>query len=249
MKSILIASCSLVLNLCSAVYLYADTETQWLKVADSYRQSSDNFQVTTRVRLYKQQTLEKEKFYEVYTKPGQKSLVLFKSNAEKGQKVLMIADKFWMIMPKSRRPIRITPMQKLLGEASTGDIATIQWHDNYRAVTEPMQEINGQKVNILFLTAVRKGLSYQSIRLFLVPEKHQPIKAEFYTGSGKLLKKAEFVIGTKEGRERVSKMILTDEIDRGRITEVAYLKTRSHNLSNKFFNAQFLAQNRALVIQ
>ena len=44
------------------------------------------------------------------------------SPAEKGQKVLMLGDDFWLLMPDSQRPLRITPMQKLLGDASTGDI-------------------------------------------------------------------------------------------------------------------------------
>jgi glutamate racemase/predicted negative regulator of RcsB-dependent stress response len=34
-------------------------------------------------------------------------------------------------MPGSARPLRITPMQKLLGDASTGDIATLRWAEDY----------------------------------------------------------------------------------------------------------------------
>jgi len=41
--------------------------------------------------------------------------------------VLMLGDDFWLLMPSSQRPLRITPMQKLLGDASTGDIATLSW--------------------------------------------------------------------------------------------------------------------------
>ena len=53
------------------------------------------------------------------------SLVLMRSPAEAGQKVLMLGDDFWLLMPGSQRPLRITPAQKLLGDASTGDIATL----------------------------------------------------------------------------------------------------------------------------
>jgi hypothetical protein len=51
--------------------------------------------------------------------------------AERGQKLLMQGDDFWLMMPASQRPLRITPMQKLLGEASTGDIATMTWGEDY----------------------------------------------------------------------------------------------------------------------
>lgn len=32
----------------------------------------------------------------------------------------MLGDNYWLLMPKSRRPIRITPMQKLLGKRRWG---------------------------------------------------------------------------------------------------------------------------------
>jgi hypothetical protein len=54
-----------------------------------------------------------------------------RSPAEPGQKVLMLGDDFWLLMPGSQRAMRITPMQKLLGDASTGDIATMNWADDY----------------------------------------------------------------------------------------------------------------------
>lgn len=50
--------------------------------------------------------------------------------------MLMLGDNYWLLMPKSRRPIRITPMQKLLGEASVGDISTLTWSDDYQASLE-----------------------------------------------------------------------------------------------------------------
>jgi hypothetical protein len=43
----------------------------------------------------------------------------------------MLGDDFWLLLPGSQRPLRITPSQKLLGDASTGDIATMRWADDY----------------------------------------------------------------------------------------------------------------------
>jgi hypothetical protein len=34
----------------------------------------------------------------------------------------MLGDDCWLILPKSQRPVRITATQRLLGEASVGDI-------------------------------------------------------------------------------------------------------------------------------
>lgn len=226
-----------------------DNFNRWVEVADGFRQNAQNLKVNTRVRQFKNGQLQKEKLYEVYIRPERKSLVLFQSSGEQGQKVLMIADKFWMIMPKSRRPIRITPMQKLLGEASTGDIATMSWHEDYEAKLEGEQELDGRKLNVLNLTASTKGVSYKTIRLFLEPGSHKPIKAELYVSSGKLAKHADFVISHNGDREEVSKMVLTDAIQKGRVTEVEYLTSQPYSLSSKYYNPQYLAKNRSITVK
>src|SRR6201991_205344 len=99
-----------------------------LKAADRYRMSSDNLQVDTLISVFNADgSPDKERRYTVFAQAGHRSLVLMQSPAEKGQKVLMLGDDFWLLMPGSQRPLRITPMQKLLGDASTGDIATMSW--------------------------------------------------------------------------------------------------------------------------
>jgi len=223
--------------------------SKWVETADGYRQSAESIQTNILVKLFKNKELSKEKSYVVYIKPGRKSLVLFKSSGEKGQKVLMLEDKFWMIMPKSRRPIRITPMQKLLGEASTGDIASMSWHDDYDAIHEGKSVLDGHDIDILLLTAHRKGVSYKTIRLFLESKSHKPLKAELYVNSGKLTKIATFQFDDTGEREIVNKMILTDAIRKGRVTEVEYLSITPKTISNKYFNPQFLAKNRKLNIK
>ena len=105
-----------------------------LKDADRFRMSADNLQVDTQVQTFNADgTPDKERRYTVFAQAGRQSLVLMQSPAEKGQKVLMLADDFWLLMPGSQRPLRITPMQKLLGDASTGDIATMSWVGDYNA--------------------------------------------------------------------------------------------------------------------
>lgn len=119
-----------VLVICGAVSANVqalDTQqvAQLMEKADSYRLQDQSSKVVSLVRLYQDQELDKTRLYHVYTRPSRESLVVFKSAVEAGQKMLMMGDNYWLQMPKSRRPIRITPMQKLLGEASIGDISTL----------------------------------------------------------------------------------------------------------------------------
>ena len=110
----------------------ADDVATLLKAADRYRTGQDNLQVETQVNvLNRDGSPDKERRYTVFVQAQRKSLVLMRSPAEQGQKVLMLGDDFWLLMPGSQRPLRITPSQKLLGDASTGDIATMSWSDDY----------------------------------------------------------------------------------------------------------------------
>ncbi len=106
--------------------------TAMIKNADNYRLDESSAKVVSEVKLYQNGELDKTRQYHVYTRPDRESLVLFKSQVEAGQKMLMLGDNYWLLMPKSRRPIRITPMQKLLGEASVGDISTLTWSEDYQ---------------------------------------------------------------------------------------------------------------------
>lgn len=226
-----------------------DDSNAWLKIADAYRLNAESSRVSTRITLFKNNKQTRQRLYTVYLKPGRKSLVLFESSGEKDQKVLMLADKFWLLMPASRRPIRITPMQKLLGEASTGDIATMNWNQDYNAEYAGLEEMDGQPVDHLLLTAVTKGVSYKTIDLFLQPATHKPIRADLFTSSGKLAKTATFVIEERAGREMVTRMILSDEIQKNQVTEVDYLTSEVFELPDKYFNPQYLAKHRKLKFQ
>lgn len=141
--------------------LDAQQVAQLIEKADSYRLQDDSSKVVSLVRLYQDQELDKTRLYHVYTRPNRESLVVFKSAVEAGQKMLMMGDNYWLQMPKSRRPIRITPMQKLLGEASIGDISTLTWSQDYQGewkATETVS-VNGESVAAyhLALTAKTKG--------------------------------------------------------------------------------------------
>ncbi len=223
----------------------ADEVHTLLQAADRYRIPDGDVVVETEVKQYKQDKLKKERRYSVYLKPQQRSLVLFRHPSEAGQKVLMVDEKFWMILPSSRRPVRITPMQKLLGEASTGDIATLTWSDDYRGrITARDQEVIA-----LELEATGKGSSYQRVELFLDSRHHYPLRANLYLASGKLAKQARYLLGEMEGESRIVGMVLEDRLSNHARTEVNYLSIRQQSIEARYFNPMFLVRNRADSVQ
>ncbi|WP_319534769.1 outer membrane lipoprotein-sorting protein [uncultured Vibrio sp.] len=217
---------------------------QLMEKADSYRLQVQSSKVVSLVRLYQDQALDKTRLYHVYTRPNRESLVVFKSAVEAGQKMLMMGDNYWLQMPKSRRPIRITPIQKLLGEASIGDISTLTWSQDYQGEWKATETISVSAHSIpayhLVLTAKTAGASYQKIDLWLAKRDGFPIKADLYLRSGKLAKQAYYSRATNKAQDYVSEMTLLDSIQPSKKTVIEYQEIVPWQLDNKFYNPSYL---------
>lgn len=213
-----------------------------LKEADAYRLASESARVETEIRTFKADVLDKTRQYVVFVKPGRRSLVLFRSPSEKGQKMLMLGDDFWLVMPNSQRPLRITPMQKLLGDASTGDVATLTWAEDYDGELQGEETVEGVPCLKMEITGQRKGVSYPRIVLWLARQGHYPVRADLYVASDKLAKQASFTLGPVDGRKQVTTMTLVDHLQKERRTEIHYLARSSRTVSDEFYNPAYLVR-------
>lgn len=214
-----------------------------LRKADAHRLADGAMAVETRVETFKAGALDKERRYQVYVRPGRRSLVLSRSPIEKGQKVLMLEDDFWMILPSSQRPIRIAPAQKLLGDAAAGDVATMAWAGDYEGTVTGEEVVDGLPCLRLDLTARRRGVTYARVELWIGRSDARPVQANLYVASEKLAKQATFALERVDGRLQVSSMTLTDQIQVNRKTVITYLARRPRALPDEFFNPMFLARN------
>ena len=214
-----------------------------LEKADAYRLDPGAALVSVRVEVNKGGKLDKERQYLVYWKPGRRSLVLSRSPVERGQKVLMLGDDFWIVLPSSQRPIRITPAQKLLGDASTGDIATMTWAEDYDGAISGEAEVDGVACVRLDLAARHRGVTYKRIELYLARADARPVQADLYVASEKLAKRATFEMGEIDGRRRVMAMKIADRIERGRETVIRYLTRSPRSLSDEYYNPMYLTRH------
>jgi hypothetical protein len=234
--------------------------------ADRYRSGAYDLQVETQVITFNRDgSPDKERLYTVFLQSDHRSLVVMRSPAERGQKVLMLADDFWLLMPGSERAMRITPMQKLLGDASTGDIATMRWSEDYQATligeeaceaasTTAATATTGTSTGTakaclhLTLAAARKGVSYQRIELWVGKAQHEPVRADLYVQSDKLAKQAAFRLDKPADQPgaQVSEMRLTDQLASHKVTSVRYLGRQTRSVPDTWLNPMFLARNAAL---
>ena len=237
---------ALLLPLVAARALAADDVTALLQAADRFRSGADALQVETLVTtLGRDGRPDKERRYTVFTQPQRRSLVLMRSPAEAGQKVLMLGDDFWLLLPGSQRPLRITASQKLLGDAATGDIATMNWADDYQGTVGadgpcPAPD-EARSCRRLRLAATRKGVSYARIELWIGQARSEPVAAELYVQSDRLAKRARFVLDPA-GRQ-VDEMVLLDALAGHRETRVRYLSRMPRTVPEAWLNPMFLARN------
>ena len=229
-----------------------------LRAADKFRMTADNLQVDTLVTTKNADgSVDKERHYLVFAQANNKSLVLMKSAAEKWQKVLMLGDDFWLLMPDSQRPVRITPMQKLLGDASTGDISSMRWEGDYTAkmVGEESCESNQNYQNNstqrtpclhLSLISARKGVTYQRIELWLGKARSEPIKADFYVQSERIAKQATFIMDKPNAPTVVNEMVLRDQLSNHKTTHIRYQNRKPREVPSEWLNPMFLSRNPVL---
>ncbi len=210
--------------------------TDTLKLAEQYKVQADSARIDCDVELYQDEKLEKTRQYQVYAGKDNQSLVLFKSTADAGQKVLISGKDFWLLMPKSRRPMRITPMQKLLGEASLGDVATLSWFKDYHTAAE----IADGKTITLELQANNEAASYQRINLTLNAADLFPLSAQLYLRSGLLAKTASFERGERDGKPAIVAMSLQDKLQPRSKTVIRYKMVTPVDIPVKVFNPQVL---------
>ncbi len=217
-----------------------------IKAADQYRLTSDNMEIQSLITTYlRDGSKEKERQYQVYAQQNRQSLVVMLSPAEKGQKVLMSGDDFWMILPGSQRPMRITPMQKLLGDASIGDIATMSWAKDYEAQLIAEEKCADSPCLHLSLTANRKSAAYQKIELWVSKLKYQPLRADLYVQSDKLAKQASFTVD-KNHPETIDEMILQDKLSSHKETRIRYLQRKNKTVPESWLNPMYLAKTGSL---
>jgi putative ABC transport system permease protein len=209
---------------------------QLLERADRFRGGWPSVVQHTRIDNYDGDTLVESADFEVSLK-GENSLVRFLSAKNKGQTLLMRGDDMWYFLPSVSRPIRITPIQRLLGNASNGDVARVRYAIDYEPTLAGEETIAGTKCTILELRAKRKGATYQRMRYAVRHTDARPVRAEFFLGSGKQTKTAFFEEPRTEGGQTVmSRLVIVDHIKDGSKTIMEFSGFTPRELPDKLFN-------------
>lgn len=163
----------------------------------------------------------------------------------KGQMMLMSKGNMWFIRRGLSKPVPISPRQRMMGGAANGDIATTNYISYYDHKILREDTIDGIGYYVLELTATNRLATYSRIVYWVSKKKFKGEKAEFYTASGKLFKRAEFSYDNTlmvDGKEMpfISSMTIHDEIQKGDTTVMTYKDVSLEKFPASEFNVNLL---------
>jgi outer membrane lipoprotein-sorting protein len=163
-----------------------------------------------------------------------------------GKLVLLDGSNMWFYDPASKASLRISPQQRLMGQASDGDVVTVNLALDYRPKLlgeEKIQDADRKEREVwhLELTAATDEAMYSRLELWIEKDSYRPIKAKFYSDSGRLLKIAYYrKYAPQLGVARATETVIIDAVDASLVTKMTYSDFRAEDAKDIWFQRDFL---------
>ena len=176
-----------------------------------------------------------------------KNLVRYVAPArDMGKMVLMNGTSMWFYDPSSKASVRISPQQRLMGQASDGDVMTANFARDYSARLlgeETLEDADRQNRHCwhLNLTAATPDAVYSRIEYWVEQGSNRPVKGKFYSDSGRLLKIAYYHRYEEQlGAMRPAETIIIDAVDQNLVTTMTISDMQAQAIPDSWFQREYL---------
>ncbi len=159
----------------------------------------------------------------------------------RGNKLLMLDNHMWFYKPGLSKPVPVSQRQKLMGNASYGDIASTNYADDYEAEPLPDERVGGRPCYVFDLRAKNSRTTYDRVKYWIAKDDLVGVKAEYYTLSGRKIKSARMdydntVVIDGARRPFISRIAIYEELMSGDVTTLRMTKPRLDALPDRIFN-------------
>jgi len=175
------------------------------------------------------------------------SLVRFSSPArDAGKLMLKNGNDMWFFDPANKASVRLSPQQRLMGQASNGDVVTVNLARDYTATLLAEEEVgDGEKQRRpsykLGLTAATEDATYASIEFWIDVGNKRPIKGRFFADSGRLLKTVYYRrYELQLGAQRPTEAVIIDGLNPRAVTLMRFSDYAIKNLPITWFQRDYL---------
>lgn len=164
--------------------------------------------------------------------------------SEVGKKMLMDGRIYWVLFPRTQNLIRITPDQRLVGSAAAADIASTNFSCDYDGTVLGEEQVLQRSCYKLALSRKREEAAYATLNYWVEKDSFKPVKVEYFSITGKLLKTAyfqKFQVAPAIGKIKTHEIIMLDAEKEGRITRMLYDNLRPEKRPDYFFDKDKMA--------
>jgi hypothetical protein len=156
----------------------------------------------------------------------------------------------WFYDPASKASVRLSPQQRLLGQAANGDVVTVNFARDYDARLAGEEHVaDGDRqmrhCHKLILSAVAPDVTYHHIEMWVETTTNRPVRARFYSETDRLLKTAYYRSYRRElGAERPTETVIIDGLDANWITVMRYSEYAWREIPDAWFQRDYLPRFR-----
>jgi hypothetical protein len=227
-----------------------------LAASDAIRNPDHAFGLTNTLTEYRQGRLVDSSTLAIYSKAdpqgGQfRSLVRYLAPArDAGKLVLYNGRDLWFFDPAAQASIRLSPQQRLLGQAANGDVVSVNFARDYEATSAAEEEVTDgdrrpRRCIRLALRAKTPDAAYHRIDMWVAAADQRPVKAQFLAETGRLLKTAYYrryqpVFGV----ERPTETVIIDGLEPGWVTVMRYADWARREVPDAWLQREYLPRFR-----
>ena len=175
------------------------------------------------------------------------SLIRFVLPARDTSKLMLKnGNDLWFYDPTHKASVRLSPQQRLLGQASNGDVVTVNFAKDYQATLVGDEDIQDgerrtRKAHKLALMAVAPDVTYASIEMWVDIENNRPLKARFFAESSRLLKTAYYRrFQLQLGAERPTETVIIDGLNPQSVTLMRFSDYKARTIPELWMTRDYL---------
>lgn len=163
-----------------------------------------------------------------------------------GKVMLKNGNDLWIYDPGTKAAVRISPQQRLMGQASNGDVVTVNFARDYQATVAAEETIQdgerrSRRAYKLQLNASNADATYAAIELWVDAGSQTPLKARFFAESGRLLKTAYYRrFQSQLGVDRPTETVIIDGLEPQSVTIVRLTHYAYRDAPVTWFQRDFL---------
>ncbi len=227
-----------------------------IAAADRVRNPSEPFRLSLTLTEYVRSQPKDQTILVVYSKEdkatGQfRNLVRYvEPPRDAGKMALLDGQNLWFYDPAAKSSVRISTQQRLVGQASVGDVLTVNFAVDYTGTMLPDETISDADRKSrdcwhLDLRAASATAVYSRAEYWVEKKTFRPIKTKFWSDSGRVLKALyyrDFV--QRLGGERPGSAVIIDAVDSTLVTTVRFGDGAFQAVPDFWFQRDYLPRLR-----